>query len=99
MSNTPTPSPKHTPAQIQAYLTEQHAHYVDDPLYMWMTPNFEDMADMVYAADKCERDAREEREYLAEQKERAAHPDRLELQYFPGLSAQLAELTIYGRAA
>ena len=96
MSNTPNPGPKHTPAQIQAYLKEQHAHYVDDPLYMWMAPNFEDMADMVYAADKCERDARE---YLAEQKERAAHPDALELQYFPGLSDQLAGLTIYARAA
>ena len=96
MSNTPNPGPKHTPAQIQAYLKEQHAHYVDDPLYMWMAPNFEDMADMVYAADKCERDARE---YLAEQKERAAHPDALELQYFPGLSAQLAGLSIYAKAA
>lgn len=94
--NTPNPGPKQTPEQIHQYLTEQHAHYVDDPLYVSMTPNFEDMADMVYAADKCERDARE---YLAEQKERAAHPDALELQYFPGLSAQLAGLTIYGRAA
>lgn len=92
--NTPPPGPKHTPDQIQAYLTEQHAHYLDDPLYMWMSPNFEDMADMVYAADKCERDAREERDYMAEQKERAAHPDALELQFFPGLSAQLAGFSI-----
>ena len=46
-------SRKLTVDQIYDLLTEQHALYVDDPLYLHITINFEGMADQVARAERC----------------------------------------------
>ena len=58
--NTPAPSPKLTPDQMYAVLTDWHAHYVDDPLYNHISHNFEDMADILSRAETCLKGAQEE---------------------------------------
>ena len=60
--NTPAPSPKLTPDQMHAVLTDWHAHYCDDPLYIRMSLSFEDMADVL---SRAERDLKADQELLA----------------------------------
>ena len=82
--NTPAPSPKLTPDQMHAVLTDWHAHYCDDPLYSYMQHSFEDMADMLARADHCVKTDEIER-------------DRAEQEDMPGFGgtyAQLSALTL-----
>ena len=51
--NTPAPSPKLTPDQMHAVLTDWHSYYSDDPLYKNISHSFEDMADILSRADRC----------------------------------------------
>lgn len=67
--NTPAPSPKLTPDQMHAVLTDWHAHYCDDPIYNEIQFSFEDMADMVSRAEKCVKENQEEVEWAAHQTE------------------------------
>ena len=50
--NTPTPSPKLTPDQMYAVLTDWHLQYVSQPLYAHLFTSFEDMADILWVAMK-----------------------------------------------
>lgn len=58
--NTPAPSPMLTPDQMHTVLTDWHAHYVDDPLYLHMASSFEDVADDLWRAMKNLKAAQEE---------------------------------------
>lgn len=63
--NTPAPSPKLTPDQMHAVLTDWHAHYCDDPLYVHFETSFEDVADQLWAAMKNLKAAQEEADWEA----------------------------------
>lgn len=62
--NTPPLSPKLTPDQMHAVLTDWHAHYCDDPLYNHIQINFEDMADQLWTAEKNLKSEQEETAWL-----------------------------------
>ena len=50
--NTPKPGPRLTPDEMHAVLTDWHAHYCDDPLYIHLETSFEQMADILWSAMK-----------------------------------------------
>ena len=87
--NTPAPSPKHTPDQIEAYLTDQHAHYADDPLYNHISHSFEDMADISARAQKDLKSAQKEADWQA----------REDMPGFAGTYARLDALNLQRVAA
>lgn len=67
--NTPKPSPYLTPDQMHTVLTDWHAHYVNDPLYLHMASSFEDVADDLWRAMQNLKAAQEEADWLANQRE------------------------------
>ena len=82
--NNPAPSPKLSHDQMHAILTDWHAHCVNDPLYIWLSVSFEDMADHLSRAQKCLKDAQEVK----------AWNEREDMPGFAGTYARLGALSL-----